>query len=167
MGRTPIDLKNCVIEVFDGTPSTPNSIEMVVGEGNITYDESRVIEYLKDRGALDTTRLGDEEPMDVTMDFRWIFLTGSSGDPPTIEDALKKRNEAADWISSETTDPCAPYCVDIKITNTPICDDEEIEVIWLRAFRYEKLGHDPKTGQVSCTGKCNAVEAEVSREPNV
>src|SRR5690606_34113441 len=140
----------------------PHRLEVVIGEGNITWSEFKAREYKLNRGKLNTVRNGDEQPVDVRMDFEWEFLKASTGETPTIEDALKKRGEAAAWVSS-ATDPCEPYAVDILIVYAPECENVDSEEILLADFRYEQLDHDGDAGTISCTGKCNILEPTVTR----
>ena len=158
-----IDLKNATIRIKDGGA---NSLTIKVGEGNLTFTESRNIEYTLDRGNIDEVRQGDQVPMDVRLDFVWEYLKGASGSgaTPTVEDALKKRGAAAAWVSTDA-DTCRPYAVDLEIEYLPTpstCGDKE--TITLPDFRYESLDHDLRAGTVALTGKCNAVEATVVRE---
>lgn len=138
-------------------------VEAKLGEGNLTYNEQREMEYRLDRGTLDTVREGDDQPMEVSLDFVWEFLRASTGDTPTLEDALKQRGEASAWISSDTADPCAPYAVDIEIEHDPGCGAEQREFILLPDFRWESLDHNASDAQVSMSGRCNAKEAVISR----
>lgn len=141
----------------------PNKMQVVIGEGNLTYDEKRPIQYMKDRGKLDTTRLGDEEPIDVRLDLRWEFLSSPIGTTtPTIEEALKQIGPAASWVSS-SADPCEPFAVNLEIHYTPLCSSEQKELIVLPDYRYESLSHDAKAGTVSTSGKCNATQATRTR----
>lgn len=154
------DLKNATLLLRGGTLG--QFIAVLIGNGNITYDEKRPIEYIKDRGLLQTVRLGDEDPMDVKFEFEWIHITAVSGDMvPTIEDALKQRGPASTWLSSDA-DACTPYAVDVVIKYLP-CVADTPETTILPDFRYEGLNHDAKTGMISCTGKCNAIEATSTR----
>jgi len=138
-------------------------LEIKVGEGNVNYTETMTREYIRDRGNLDTVRDGDDEPMDVTFDFVWEFLTAVGGSAvPTIEEVLKQNGEASTWLTT-SADACEPYCVDIEIFYDPGCGGENTEEIVLPYFRYEKLDHNITDSQVSCTGKCNAVEAVITR----
>jgi hypothetical protein len=159
-----IDLKRAIIKIKDGGS---NSLEVKIGEGNLTYDESRNVEYTLDRGTLDEVRTGDEVPVSVSMDFIWEYLKGSTGSgTPTVEDALKQRGEASDWVSSDA-DTCRPYAVDLEIiySPTPIaCGD--METILLSDFRWESLSHDLRAGSVSVSGQCNVTEATVTRQTN-
>lgn len=162
-----IDLKNATIYLKDGgVGSAQQSLEIKIGEGTLTYDETRNMEYTLDRGLLDTVREGDEAPMDVRFDFTWEFLKAVSttgAGTPTVEDALKQRGEAAGWVSS-SADPCEPYCVDVEIDYVPPCGGELSEIITLPDFRYESLAHDISAGTVSVTGKCNATQAAIVRQ---
>lgn len=155
-----IDLKRTIIKIQDGA-GTPNAIEVTIGEGNLTYDENRNVEYILDRGQLDEVRLGDEVPMDVSFDFIWEYIEGNtttSGNLPTVEDALKKINNAASWTSTDS-DQCRPYAVDIIIQHIPECDNGDQEFTTLPDFRQDTLSHDMRAGSISCTGRCNATQA--------
>jgi hypothetical protein len=157
-----IDLKNCTITISDG--STPaETLEVKIGEGNLTYTETINRKYVKDRGILDTVVNEDEEPVSVSLDFMWEFLKASTSEDPSIEDALKNEGEASAWVTSDTGDPCAPYAVDVTIVHDPPCGDEEIETIVLSNFRYESLNHDSKGGSVAVSGKCNITKATITR----
>ena len=72
------DLKLATIKIKDGGT---NEITVKVGEGNLTYTESRNIEYVRDRGNLDSVKLGDEEPMAVTLDAVWENIKGIATNP--------------------------------------------------------------------------------------
>jgi len=83
---------------------------------------------------------------------------------PTPEDAIKGVGQAAAWLSSDQADACAPYAVDIEITNAPTpaaCGDQE--VITLSDFRWEELSHDASEGAVAASGTCKITEATVVR----
>ena len=140
-------------------------IEIQIGEGNLTYSEKREMEYKLNRGALDTVREGDEQPMDVQFDLQWEFIkSGSADSVPTIEEALKRTGLASTWRST-SADPCEPYCVDIVIKNVPGCGSEGLsETIVLPDFRWESLDHDAQNGSISCSGRCNSTRALVARD---
>lgn len=137
-------------------------LQIRIGEGNATWTEKRAVTYVKDRGLLDTVRLGDQEPVEVKLDATWVFLKASTGQEITIEDVLKRRGEASAWVTS-ATDTCEPYAVDIVIEYTPPCSTEQMEIYTLSDFRYEELAHDIKAGTISISGKCNIVEVGVTR----
>lgn len=157
------DLRHATVTLQDGTGGTPKTLDVKVGTGTLNYTESRNIEYIMNRGLLYEIRQGDDVPMDVKFDFIWQFIRAVTGSgTPTVEDALKQRGEASSWISSDT-DVCRPYALDILILLDLQCSTQQRELITLVDFRYEKLDHDAKNSQVSCSGKCNVTQATDAR----
>ncbi|TRZ53168.1 MAG: hypothetical protein D4S01_01750 [Dehalococcoidia bacterium] len=159
-----IDLKQATVTIKDGAG---HSLEVRIGEGNLTYTEAKTMEYKLNRGLLDEVREGDQVPIAVAFDFVWDYLKGpssasGSGGTPTIEDALKKRGAAAAWTSSDS-DECRPYAVDLVILYTPDCSTGDKEEITLPDYRFESLAHDVGAGTVASSGNCNATDAIVVR----
>lgn len=139
------------------------SLEIKVGEGNLTYDEKRTMEYKKDRGALDTVREGDEEPIDIRLDIQWEWLSAGGSDIfPTPEEVLKNEGLASTWTTS-AADPCEPYAVDIVIDYDPNCSGVDGERITLIDYRWESLNHDLRAGTLATSGKCNVTRASKER----
>ncbi len=142
---------------------TGRTLEINVGDGNITHGEKKEYNYDLNRGKIDTVRQGNDVPMDVAMNFVYDFIKAASADTsPTPEEALKNIGKAAGWKSS-SSDACEPYAVDLEIEHTPICAGVDKERVTLSDFRYESLDHDPREASISATGRCNAVEATVTR----
>lgn len=161
-----IDLKNVLIKIKDGSGKY---IDVRIGEGNLTWTETRNMTYFRDRGLLNTVREGDQEPVDVTLDAIWEFIksplspVGSGPDGiVTIIDALKKTGSAIAWVST-SADLCEPYAVDIELEHTPICGGVAKEVITLADFRHESIDYDLRAGTFSIAGKCNITQAAVVR----
>jgi hypothetical protein len=154
-----IDLRRATVRIADGGSS---HIDVKVGEGDLTYSEKRQIDFVKSRGGLDTVRENEEVPVDVSIVFVWEFITSDSGEPITVEDALKRRNGAASWASA-SPDALAPYCVNITVTYTPPCPGVKSETIALPQFHYVELAHSLKDGTVALKGSCNVTQAQVSR----
>jgi hypothetical protein len=158
-----IDLKKCTIKFKDGTTPTQLELEIKIGTGNVSFVEKKNRNYELDKGLLDTVRDGDEVPVDVSLAFSWEWLKADTGLPPTPVDVLKRRGQAAAWISS-SADPCEPYAIDIEIYVDPDCEDgSKAEVILLPDFRYEELNYDIQAAQISVTGKCNVTDATLTR----
>ena len=158
-----IDLKDATITIQDGSTPTPNSLEVKIGEGNVTFTENRNVEYTLNRGLLDEVRLGDQVPLDVTLDAVWEFISGGTltGAIPTVIDALKKINNASDWVSTDE-DVCRPYAVDLIIAHQPACSSAsaaEEEITTLPDFRYDNIAYDLRAGTIAMTGRCNATDA--------
>ncbi len=138
-------------------------LEIKVGEGNLTYTENSPMEYIKDRGSLDTVRKADEEPVDVSFDFTWEFLSAvTSSGLPTIKEALKQTGEASTW-GSTSLDACEPYACNVEVFYDPACGGANTELIELLYFRVETLEHNIRDAQISCTGKCNVTTAQETR----
>jgi len=157
-----VDLKNATITLKDGGSE---SLEIKVGEGNITFTEHLARKYELDKGLLDTVRDDDQAPVDVSLEFSWEWIKSAGGDPPTPVEALKKIGAASGWVSS-SSDQCEPYCLDVEILNNADCDDgTENELILLPDFRYEELAYDLSAGQIAVSGKCNVTDAVVTRVP--
>lgn len=152
-----IDIKDATITFQDGGSGT---VVAKIGEGNLTYDERRNVEYTLDRGTIDEVRLGDETPLEVSFQFTWIYLSGSSGSV-TMESIIK----GADGQTSSDADACRPYACDIVIDLDPSVNNSNCttghQIITLADFRWEQLSHDVRAGQVSCSGKCNITEATI------
>lgn len=162
-----IDLKKTTLKIKDGT-GTPNEVEIKLGDGNFTWTENRDIEYTPDRGILDEVKENDEQPMDISFEFKWDYIEGSpsSGALPTVYEAIKGIGNASSWISTDP-DACRPFAVDIEIFYDPTpstCGDEEI--ITFPDFRYDDISPDLREAQISATGRCNATAPTIVRQAN-
>ena len=137
-------------------------IDIKIGDGNVTYTESKNYEYDTDRGVLDTVREGDEAPMDVNLDFVYEYITTGTDAITTPMDAIKQKGGASDWYNS-SADPCEPYAVDVEVVFTPPCGGGEIETTLFPDFRADSKEVDLGEASVSVSGRCNAVEPVVTR----
>lgn len=154
-----IDIKQATIKLRDGSTPAANQLEIKLGEGNLTYTETRNREYILDRGRIDSVRDGDEEPMELNFDGMWEEIMSSNGQPLKPEEALKKIAGAASWVSSDP-DTCQPYAVDVELETDAEClTDKEREIITFPDFRYESIPHDTRAGTVSFSGSCNTTQA--------
>jgi len=123
-------------------------ITVKIGEGNITWSEKRTVEYTHERGAIDSSRLGDDEPCDVKFDFVWDWIESGS-DSQDIVGAIKVTNSG--WVS--TGAECEPDACDLELT---IEDCSIEEVITFSDFRWTTLDYDLRAGTISCSGSCVA-----------
>ena len=140
-----------------------NSVEVTIGEGNLTYTEKKTREFKLNRGVLNTVRNADDEPMDVAFDFTWEFMTSANGaSVPTVQEVLKRAAPADSWVST-ADDPCQPYCIDVEIVNAPECSAIDDEGFLFEEFYYEQIDPDSKEGSVACSGRCNRLEASITR----
>jgi hypothetical protein len=140
----------------------PQQLEVKIGEGNMTYTESKEYDYLLDRGDLDTVREGDQQPVDLSIDFVYEHVITGTDEEISVVDALKRQNAASEWVSA-SSDLCEPYAVDVVIDQVTPCGTTENELTTLPEYRYESLEFDLSEATISTSGRCNTVEASVSR----
>lgn len=141
---------------------TNQRIEVKVGEGNLTWTEAKEYEYLRERGDLDTVKEGDEQPVEMSMEFVYEYIKTQSGQTITPVDALKQKGEAAEWVSS-SSDLCEPYAVDILAKHCVPCGTDQDEDVLFVDFRYESLDFDMGEATISVSGRCNVSEPTVTR----
>lgn len=140
----------------------PQQIEVKIGDGDIKYSEADAYTYDKDRGELDTVRKGDDTPMDVSMNFTFEHVKTGTSEAITPIDAIKGINGAAEWITS-SADACEPYAVDVEVDYVPPCATVGSETYLFPDFRSEKRDYDIKGATIAVSGKCNAIEPEITR----
>ena len=137
-------------------------LEVKLGEGNLTYSEKKEYEYLLDRGNLDTVKEGDEQPVEVNLEFVYEYIKSSTGGDITPVDAIKQTGEASSWVSS-SSDQCEPYAIDILAKHCVPCGTDEDEDVLLQDFRWESLDYDYQAATIAVSGKCNISDATVTR----
>jgi hypothetical protein len=101
--------------------------------------------------------------MDVNIDFVYEFITTGTSETITPMDALKRKGNAGEWVSS-SSDLCEPYCVDIEVEHVPPCGGAEKEITLFAEFRPDSKEVDLGEAQISISGRCNATEPIVTRQ---
>ena len=137
-------------------------IEIKIGEGNLTWSETKEYEYLRERGDLDTVKEGDEQPVEMSLEFVYDYIKTESGQAITAVDALKRASTASEWVSS-SADLCEPYCIDILAKHCVPCGTDQDEDVLFTDFRYESLDFDMGEASIAVSGRCNVSEPAVSR----
>jgi len=137
-------------------------IKVKIGEGNLTWTESKEYEYLLDRGDLDTVREGDEQPVDVSLEFVYEYITTESDKDITPVDAIKQVGEASEWVSS-SDDLCEPYAIDMVVLHCLPCGTDQDEKVSLIDFRWESLEYDLGEATIAVSGRCNVSQVTVNR----
>jgi len=162
---TIYDLKECDVKLLDGT-GTPKTITLHIDEGNVTWEVTRNVEYRKNRGILESTREGDQEPLSVTFNCRFSEITTQSPAPDapytvSVFEFLTFTGAASAHLSTGTNVCDTPKAIDIVVERTIACDPTpdvlQDETITFPEFRYESIGGDFGAGQFNVSGKCNAV----------
>ena len=140
----------------------PQLLYIKIGEGNVTFTEAKERIYDLDRGLLDTVRDGDEQPLELNLEFTYVYVTHQSGKTVTPIDALKQLGDAAEWVSS-SSDQCEPYAVDIELRHCVPCGTDQDETLLFQDFRWESLEYDLQGATIAVTGRCNVTDAVASR----
>lgn len=156
-----IDLRNVTIRLFDGS-GVPNYIDVKIGEGDLSWSEKRQLDAVKSRGNLDTFRENEQVPLELSVVAIWEFIASASGEPITVEDALKRRNGASAWVSA-SPDALAPYCVNLAVIHTPPCSGVLKETVTFPQCHYIEIASSVKDGTLAIKLTCNCTEPTVTR----
>lgn len=155
-------LRDATITLIDGSG---NSCILAIGDGNITWSEKRNLEYVHDKGVIETVREGNIDPIDIKMDFIWESITASSTRllkqlnytekqlMPTrvgLYPLITFKTILDNFVYVSTGDDCEPYAVDLEIAINA-CGQSEL--LSFKNFRYESLDFDIKQGTTTCSGK--------------
>lgn len=140
----------------------PHLLYIQIGDGNLTFTETVERIYDRDRGLLDTVRNGDEQPLELNLEFTYVFVTHETNKVVTPVDALKQLGDAAEWVSS-SSDQCEPYAVDIELRHCLPCGTDQDEKLVFQDFRYETLEYDLQEATIAVAGRCNVTDAVATR----
>ena len=145
-----INIKYVTMEIQDGLGA---SVEVTFDAGNLSWDEGFTWEYILNRGRVGASngaavREGDEIPLSLNFQGRFSFYK-SVGDVKPWEILTNDRG-AGTYTGTDTTN-CAPYAVNILLSNVPGCAGD---------FRPDTLSFDVRAGTVSVVGRCNATTPE-------
>lgn len=144
--------------------SDVNELELDLGEGNVTWSVKPSHEYRLSKRALSTVYSGDEQPLDVSFDFVWEYLTQRDGGTGALPyEALQQIGAAAAYVSSGNE--CEPYAVDIVLLNNPTCASQLApnEMYIFPQFRPDDLPGDLTGAAISVSGRCNVLRPIVIR----
>ena len=137
-------------------------ITVKIGEGDLTWTESREMIYDRDRDLLDTVREGQEQPVSVDLNFTFEYVTTQSGQLITPVDALKRTGQATEWVSS-SSDLCEPYAVDIYVIQDVPCGTDQDQDFRFVDFRWESLDYSVQDATIAVSGQCNVSSITTTR----
>ena len=140
----------------------PQRLTVKIGEGDLSWTESREILYDLDRDLLDTVRLGQEQPVEVDLAFIFDYVTTESGQEITPVDALKRIGEATEWVST-SADLCEPYATDIYVVHCVPCGTDQDQDFTFTDFRYESLEYSIQDASIAVSGRCNISSVPTTR----
>lgn len=155
------DLKQCTFKLIDGdSPAT--ELEYKIADGGLNFRVRRNITFRRNRGLLEDVLLGDEIPVEVSMDITLEDLKSLTTDSEiTPYEFLTKRYAGASLVT--VGDACQPYAVDIEILRTAPCAGEDDETITLPEFRVDRIDGGLRDATLKVTGRCNVTLAEAVR----
>lgn len=103
MAQVTKNLQDGVIKLVDGVSYVPNELEVIVEEGNLTFNEKKEPKKILDRGKLSHLRGKDEEPVTGSFSIKFVeFISQVSPGNPTLYEVLNKIGEASSWITTNT-----------------------------------------------------------------
>lgn len=139
------------------------TVELKVGDGTLSWSESKDLQYVLDKGALDQVKEGDEQPMTLDTSFIWEELVASTGSgTPSPYEAMLQLGEAASWTSTSDGTGCPPYCVDIEVEVNPGCNAVR-EFYRFEEFYVDDLNPNYKDGKITFKGSCNRTQPKLYR----
>jgi hypothetical protein len=144
----------------------PQRIDIKIGEGDLSWTESRELIYDRDRDLLDTVRLGQEQPVSVDLAFTFEYITTQSGQAITPVDALKRTGQASEWVSA-SADLCEPYAVDIYVIHNVPCGTDHDQDFLFQDFRWESLEYSIQDASVAVSGQCNVADVITTRAADI
>jgi hypothetical protein len=149
-----------VLVVKDAATPTANSMTVALDMGDISISKKQNITQIKDRGALDHFRLGEEEA--VVVSFTGFYTGLAHGSNVTLWDAMWQDGNAAAWVS--TTDGASDvFTVDLELTYTDV-DGSSTETVKCANFGILefKLDEAIDGNKISVSGVCKATDLTIS-----
>lgn len=140
----------------------PQQIEIRIGDGDLSWTEAREVLYDLDRDILDDVRLGPEQPLELNAAFVFEWAATGSGEAISPIDAIKRINDAEEWVSSDT-DQCRPYAIDVIVDHVVPCGTNQDQRFSFEDFRWDSLEYSIQDAAITLTGRCNRTDALVAR----
>lgn len=140
----------------------PQQIEIRVGDGDLSWTEAREVLYDLDRDILDDVRLGPEQPLELNAAFVFEWAATGTGEPISPIDAIKRINDADEWVSSDS-DQCRPYAIDVIVDHVVPCGTNQDQRFSFEDFRWDSLEYSIQDAAITLTGRCNRTDALVAR----
>lgn len=109
------NLINGSLKILDGATPTPNELVIPLDEGNLDFEVDETAEVVMNRGSIVGFADFPERPCVISFTIKFEEWLGKtlSGANPSPQDALRKKGNAAAWVSTQL---CGPYTVDLEFT---------------------------------------------------
>lgn len=165
-GDSVRNFRDGIMTIKDGT-GTPNELEVVLDQGDVSYTENRNVNTILDRGVLYAFREGDDQPVEVTFS---IMLTGITGEGASVEvrDALLHVGNASSWVNTSTKTGELPsndiefVILDPSPLNAGSATDEKLTFPNFVVTSIS-LAEDQSATRVTVTGQCLAKSPTIAR----
>lgn len=119
------NIRDGVLKIKDGDTE---EIEIKLVDSGLTWTEHDNKIYVLDRGVLDHMRQGDEQPVDIALNLKFVELIAHDSQAPTPYEAVKAVGAAASWVSTND-DGGGVYTTNLEFTISnpdPSAQDELI-----------------------------------------
>lgn len=138
------------------------SMTVVLDVGDISISKKQNITQIKDRGALDHFRLGEEEA--VVVSFTGLFTGLAHGANVTLWDAVWQQGNAGAWVST-TLDASDVFTVDLELTysdvDVPGPSTETIKCANFGILEF-KLDEAMDGNKINISGICKATDLVIT-----
>lgn len=155
-----------IIIIRDGATPTSNELEVLGAEGDLSFSETQTAKVIMRRGAVDSLREGDEEPINLSFTIKFEQWEAADGDDTgiSVRDALKQTGNAATWVS---TGDCGPYVVDIVFKIKDACNPGAFEVLTFEKFIAEGINFTEaqEYNTLAISGRCVSFPPVRTYEP--
>lgn len=138
MSSVTKNLRDGVLTIQDD--GAANSIEVLLDEGNLRITQNENVINVLDRGSLSHMRPGDEQPVEVSFDIKFVeYIKQVAGANETPYEALTKTGGASAWVTTNTTGDASLYTTDLSFEiATPVTGDFD-ETITLSMFKVTQI----------------------------
>jgi len=93
------NLRDGQLTIKDGAAAT---IVVALDEGDLSFTVDTTPREIKDRGAHDHLRLGDENAIEMSFTCKFTRYQGRGGGDPSVRDGLKQEGNASGWTTTNT-----------------------------------------------------------------
>ena len=154
MSNCPRNLRDGIVILQDGTPSTPKQLIIPVMDGNLSFTEHRPKAMVMNRGKLYSKRSGNEMEVDLSFEVtftQWGFANASTG--ISVPDALNQRGGASDWVSADPS-ACNVYAVNVLFQIADPEDGTKAELLTFNKVSHESIKfQEGDPNKLTFTGK--------------
>ena len=110
------NLTHGTLKIIDGTTPTPNSLTVPIADGDLTFEEKKQANVIKNRGVLKEFSQGEEEAVPVSWTITFERWEAKPAGTPSVVDILKGRGGAAAYKTTNPNKINSPYTTTLEFT---------------------------------------------------